>query len=382
MALTNKLTAIANAIREKTGSTNKLTLDEMPTAISNISSGGGDIPEEALNITGNCEYRFANGGWDWFINNYGNRITTSSIASAQNMFNFSKLTSIPFNINLKTGSAITVSYVFASCSNLEVPPYIIGKISSCSSMFNSNASLKYIPEDWATKIDWSYYSTAHSGTYMTNIFSGCKSIRRIPQNLIDNLFQPVPYNASASFYPYQAQYHYCHALEELRNIPVAYYSSGNTSNLFTGIVSYCGRLKSLTFKTNEDGTPIVTKWKSQTIDTTNYVGYESSDRNITGYNSGLTTATQITDDASYQSLKNNPDNWTTLIQYSRYNHASAVETINSLPNTSEYLATKGGTNTIKFKGASGSATDGGAINTLTEAEIAVATAKGWTVTLV
>ena len=61
MALTNKLTAIANAIREKTGSTNKLTLDEMPTAISNISSGG-DLPEEAFNITGDCTYRFANGG--------------------------------------------------------------------------------------------------------------------------------------------------------------------------------------------------------------------------------------------------------------------------------------------------------------------------------
>ena len=48
----------------------------------------------------------------------------------------------------------------------------------------------------------------------------------------------------------------------------------------------------------------------------------------------------------------------------------------------EKLATAGGTNTIKFKGDSGSATDGGAINTLTEEEIAVATAKGWTVSLV
>ena len=38
--------------------------------------------------------------------------------------------------------------------------------------------------------------------------------------------------------------------------------------------------------------------------------------------------------------------------------------------------------TIKFRGEAGSATDGGAINTLTEEEIAVATAKGWTVTLV
>ena len=86
MALTNKLTAIADSIRAKTGSTNKLTLDEMPTAISNISSGGGDIPAEAFNITGNCDYRFANAGWDWFINNYGNRVTTSSISSAKSMF--------------------------------------------------------------------------------------------------------------------------------------------------------------------------------------------------------------------------------------------------------------------------------------------------------
>ena len=68
--------------------------------------------------------------------------------------------------------------------------------------------------------------------------------------------------------------------------------------------------------------------------------------------------------------------------YSRYNHDSAVETINSLPDTSEYLASAGGTNTIKFKGVAGMKTDGGAINTLTEEEIAVAAAKGWTVSLV
>ena len=41
MALTNKLTAIGDAIREKTGSTELLTLDQMATEIANISSGGG-----------------------------------------------------------------------------------------------------------------------------------------------------------------------------------------------------------------------------------------------------------------------------------------------------------------------------------------------------
>jgi hypothetical protein len=96
----------------------------------------------------------------------------------------------------------------------------------------------------------------------------------------------------------------------------------------------------------------------------------------------MTEATKIVDDATYQQLKDNPDSWTTDINYSRYNRTSAIETINSLPDTSAYLASAGGTNTIKFKGASGALTDGGAINTMTEEEIAVATAKGWTVSFV
>lgn len=381
MALTNKLTAIANAIRTKTGSTNKLTLDEMPTAISNISSGGGDIPEEALNITGNCEYRFAKDGWNWVINNYGNRVTTSSITNASNMFYNNNLTSIPFDINLRTNSHNSVSNLFGGCSKLEVLPYITGKIGDCFRMFFDCSRLNHIPDDWTTKIDWSAYGT-NNYISINRTFEGCRSLRRIPQNLINSIVMTNPIGTSYSYYPYNYQYDFCHALEELRNIPVSYYSSGNTSNLFNYFVEACSRLKSLTFKTNDDGTPIVAKWKSQTIDMSYSTGYALSAWNITDYNSGLTTATQITDDASYQSLKNNPDSWTTLIQYSRYNHDSAVETINSLPDTSAYLATAGGTNTIKFKGASGSATDGGAINTLTEAEIAVATAKGWTVTLV
>lgn len=41
MALTDKLTAIANAIRSKTGETEKMTLDQMPTKIGGIETGGG-----------------------------------------------------------------------------------------------------------------------------------------------------------------------------------------------------------------------------------------------------------------------------------------------------------------------------------------------------
>ena len=102
----------------------------------------------------------------------------------------------------------------------------------------------------------------------------------------------------------------------------------------------------------------------------------------TYYNSGITADKQVVDDATYQALKNDPDWFTIDVNYSRYNHDSAVNTINSLPDTSAYLAANSGTNTIKFKGESGKLTDGGAINTLTETEIAVATAKGWTVSFV
>lgn len=59
--------------------------------------------------------------------------------------------------------------------------------------------------------------------------------------------------------------------------------------------------------------------------------------------------------------------------FSRYNHDSAVETINSLPKVKSC--------TLKFKKYSGALTDGGGINNLTEEEIAVATAKGWTISM-
>ena len=45
MALTDKLTSIADAIRSKTGNTALLTLDEMPQVIQSIQTGGGGSSE-------------------------------------------------------------------------------------------------------------------------------------------------------------------------------------------------------------------------------------------------------------------------------------------------------------------------------------------------
>lgn len=55
MALIDKLTAIADAIRGKTGKAEEMTLDQMVTEIASISGGGGgngaDIAENILNRT-------------------------------------------------------------------------------------------------------------------------------------------------------------------------------------------------------------------------------------------------------------------------------------------------------------------------------------------
>ena len=66
MALIDKLNAIGNAIRAKTGKTDKLTLDEMPTEIASIETGGGGTEPanpiiEPLSVTENGTYTAPNG---------------------------------------------------------------------------------------------------------------------------------------------------------------------------------------------------------------------------------------------------------------------------------------------------------------------------------
>lgn len=53
MALTDKLTAIADAIRSKTGITEHMTLDEMVTAIANITTGS--VPSDTITLSDGTE---------------------------------------------------------------------------------------------------------------------------------------------------------------------------------------------------------------------------------------------------------------------------------------------------------------------------------------
>ena len=331
------------------------------------AEGGGGIDQ--IVVTGDCSYRFAKNGWNALLD----KCVTEDITNATYMFQgTTEITEIPFEINCKSNTTIQLGTMFSGCSNLETIPKINNcKPSSMVNMFYNCYRLRNLPNN----IESWFISNKSSAS--NQMFSGCSSIREIPVSLWAFGSESTNYHQSCFYYGCSG----CYVLNELIDIPVPYTSATWTSNAFSSFLSNCFRLKNLTFALN-NGAPVVMKWKSQIIDLSSCGCGNGNEAYITtGFNSGITADKKVTDDATYQALKNDPDWYTHKIEYSRYNHDSAVATINSLPDTSAYLATAGGTNTIKFKGASGSATDGGAINTLTEAEIAVATAKGWTVTL-
>lgn len=377
----SNIQAIADAIRAKNGLTDTYKTSEMADAIEAIPTGGGDLPEEAFLITGDCSYKFANGGWDWFVETYGNKVTTENIIGAQNMYSGSKVKYIPFELNMYAQRKISLVYMFQNCSQLmELPKINNCTVETMSNMFFGCYNLRHLPQDIEDWFDWSQMDTATSSYAgdRSATFKNCYSLRSIPVGFLSHANPLITY-----YYAYWSSgFQDCHSLDELE-LPIPYTATW-TSNSFSSSFVNCFRLKRVVFQLQENGSPYVMNWRSQTIDLSNFTGYASSGSAalaIANYNSGITVDKRVLDNATYQALKDDPDWFTSEIYYSRYNHDSAVATINSLPDTSAYLASAGGSNTLKFRGAAGSKTDGGAINTLTAEEIAVATAKGWTVTL-
>ena len=377
------LTDIADAIREKTKTTAELAPRSMPAAILGITTGDG----ESFYITGDATALFSRTynsdtvPIEWFKRYLGHfcsdKMKTKDLTNLTWMFaENTYLTEIPFSLNITSDltQSRSVYCCFLGMTNLIKLPKINGKVNGMGGFCEDCQRLADVSALADVDVDLDVNFIRNSA------FWDCYSIRHIPSSFIKKAGRTNmdgPYN----FYYYG--FCQCYVLEAIENVGV---SRGIlTHESLARFVYYCHRLKKLTFETNDDGTPIVANWKNQTIDLTYAVGHLFSNTDdskvTTQYNSGITVDKRVNSQEDYERLKNDPDWFTGLVAYSRYNHNSAVETINSLPDTSAYLAANGGTNTIKFTGAAGAKTDEGAISTLTEEEIAVAAAKGWTVTL-
>ena len=114
MALTDKLTAIADAIRAKTGETGKMTLEQMPGKIGGISGGG------------------TSGGFD-----------TSQMVSC---YFTGEMSSIDLT-GLDTSNFIATESMFADCVNitsLDLSSLDFNKVFIAASMFRGCSSLKMI----------------------------------------------------------------------------------------------------------------------------------------------------------------------------------------------------------------------------------------------
>lgn len=379
MALIEKLEAIGDAIRAKTGGTELLTLDAMPQEIESIETGGGDSPftEEDFTFSGDLSDFNNGGGMDNLLTKAKtvNLLSFKDITVLNNAFGYSKFDFEGVEIHLagdKTSltTSVGMGRVFYNFKGKKLPK-LTGKYPAITGMVQypfCNMSEIIDFEGVFDDVDWSYRDANYQSTdYNTamNWFNNNYKMRHLPPSSVLKHFDST--NTWGNLYRYSFENDYC--LKEIVDLPVF-----DNQYMRISLTPRSNICKHFTFETNEDGSPIVVNnWAyNQVIDLSSSFGFNGS----ASYYEG---AKVITTDATYQQYKNDEDAYPLYDRYSFYNHDAAVETLNSLPDASGIT---GYTNTIKFKGNAGSSTDGGAINTLTDAEIAVAAAKGWTVTLV
>jgi hypothetical protein len=371
----SNIQSIAEAIRQKNGTSIQYKVSEMAPAILAIAGGGSEIPDEAFyNNYPNNNYRFyaANGTWLW--ENHAGRF--EPLILGRGMFaECGTITDIPITLTIDDSYMDELDRAFYGCSQLKqisnfIPynkRYSYERIPTAE-MFWQCSNLRTIPLNLfgtCPSID----PTTPSKTERHSMFENCYSLRKMPDISMLNDASPT---ISTSIYSRLA--HKCYCLDEVTNLPIS--SGSYNTNMFTDAFTYCHRIKNLTFAT-DNGTPKTANWTKQTIVLSYYTGYCDDVRNITGYNGGCSGV--VNSSATYATYKNTEDWYSRDYGYSRYNGTSLINTINSLPDCSAYVAANGGTNTIKLRRNMGRYTDGGSVNSIGEANIALAASKGWTI---
>ena len=436
----SSLKRLADIVREKIGQNVGMTLEQMGNYIYNLKIDGTALPDGIL-ITGDASYLLADNAATAMVESAGDRIHTENLTDVTYMFSdCTNLVSFPFTLNavqpldaggifynctklvnvdenleglqgyikdmfygfynckaLESVSGLTFDnseahsygHLFYYCENLKEVGYLENmKPNSVKYLLSNCHRLRYFPE--MINFDGSVlHKTDLNSPEVSGMFYQCYSLRSIPEDFLKEVYSGTT-TKYTNTHLYNA-FTNCYALDEIRGLsPI---TGTVTQDMFNYSFTNCSRLKDLIFATKEDGTPYEVEWINQHIDLSKdgaAIGWLTSGSAINNgainYNSGITSDKAVTNASTYAALKNDPDWYSTNILFSRYNHDSAVRTINSLPDTSAYLASKTTStnspyNSIKFAAYAGQNTDGGAISRLTAEEIAVATAKGWTVAL-
>lgn len=208
MALINKLSAIGNAIREKTGKTDLLTLDQMPQEIKGIETGGSDSYYDTFwddyqdnGTRTNLRYAFAGQGWsdERFKPKYDLRPI-----NANNMFNSSLITDFTnLEVALDFSKCTDLRSCFQDCVAEHIGVIDMSCIKSAMVyyMFANNTKLKTIDKIIApVKENKANFNDAFVGCsalenitiegkiYMKLSFGGCSKLsNESVQSIIDAL---------------------------------------------------------------------------------------------------------------------------------------------------------------------------------------------------
>ena len=420
----SSLTSIGNAIRGKTGSSELLSVpDGMVAAIESITTGGGSavLPEELRVITGNVEKIFGTNYATLYLKTYGNQITTKDLVDARMFDGNYSIEEVPFDLNIVGGFT---DNIFRNCVklkkikdiNIANPFNTQNGLRECFENCQSLKEIGVIRNPFIRLFSFAFYNcynlnyikiegavSEDTGIDRVNeAFEDCHGLREVDSSFLKLLranYSSSSWNSSG----YNFDFYHCYSMDRIvgLGVPISSSSKTHTKNMYNQTFINCYRLDELTFETNEDGTPKELYANNQVIDLSQGVGYCPSDQwqicNTVGdikegqsvpafydYIQPSASPTdiwnyQITADKNTEEYYNHKDSWTESLLYSRYNHRSMVNTINSLPNTITFLSSNGGTNIIKFKSNQGDSSPWGGASNLTEEEIAVATAKGWTV---
>lgn len=405
---------IGDAIRNKTGTSNRISPGNMPQAIMDIPSGGGGGGDPIAITLEAKPYALAGTGGKAIMDNINklditvqekNLPVNDKAFNVNNFFAYndsvskSNFTYLKFKRYSNANDVMRLGDVFKVCGTKYMHPfeYINTKsgVDSNSIKLDSSGS----PFEGCCCLTLIHplkgknpFSETHQANFMFFNFMG---------DFIDPEF--VYEVTHKSNYQNYGVFRSCFRLKEITNFSCLWVNedfSTTRDNMFFGTFAYCSRCERLRFHMNEDGTPEVTPIDNTTIDLTQCFGWENygyghydsigyyENTNIYGNpHNAIPYDNRVKDINSYNAHKDDYYYWAYAPEWSRYNHDRAVETINSLPDTltgCRRVASKGAdytpNNTIKFLGASGSGY-GKAISNLTQAEIAVATAKGWQVVI-
>ena len=187
MSVAEKMTAIADAIRDKTGKTDKLSLDNMAEEISSISGGESGINPEWTNWRYFCAY-----GRD----SIATKLKYSDTSKGTNFYGMfsqcGELTTIP---RLDTSNGTDFSAMFEQCKKLtSIPQLDTSKSTTLSSMFTNCGELTTIPQldsskctsfsnmfQYCRKLTSISPLNTSSGKSFGNMFNQCNVLTSIPQ---------------------------------------------------------------------------------------------------------------------------------------------------------------------------------------------------------